>query len=182
MKRLHFMVMVLALFTISSGITDAQVNINKLKKKAKAVTGKEETKEQDPAQKQDVMLETDAASQQASRIIFVMKSGSNKNDGSKEAPMKNIDKAIAKAEPGDEIPIAQGTYMGTFNIGYLETDKPVKLYGSWDEQFGEQDIVNHPTVFQPDNESGGKSRKALLKFTKAVDGTVIDGIVWDMGE
>ena len=128
------------------------------------------------------MLETDASSQQASRIIHVMKSGSNKNDGSKEAPMKNIDKAIAKAEAGDEIRIAQGTYMGTFNIGYLETDKPIKIYGSWDEQFGEQDIVNHPTVFQPDNESGGKSRKALLKFTKAVDGTVIDGIVWDMGE
>jgi len=106
-----------------------------------------------------------------------MKSGSNKNDGSKESPMKNIDKAIAKAEAGDEIRIAQGTYMRTFNIGYLETDKPVKLYGSWDEQFGEQDIVNHPTVFQPDNESGGKSRKALLKLTKAVDGTVIDGIV-----
>ncbi len=182
MKRLHFMVMVLALITISSGIADAQLNLKKLKDKAKSTVGKEETQAQDPAQKQEVGLETDAASQQASRIIYVMKSGSNKNDGSKESPMKNIDKAIAKAEAGDEIRIAQGTYMGTFNIGYLETDKPVKLYGSWDEQFGEQDIVNHPTVFQPDNESGGKSRKALLKFTKAVDGTVIDGIVWDMGE
>ena len=85
----------------------------KLENKANAVVGKEETKEQDPARKQDVMLETDAASQQASRIIFVIKSGSNKNDGSKEAPMKNIDKAIAKAGPGDEIRIAQGTYMGT---------------------------------------------------------------------
>lgn len=116
------------------------------------------------------------------RIIYVSKSGSNKNDGSKESPMKNIDKAIAKAALGDEIRIAEGIYMGTFNIGYLESDKPVKLYGSWDAQFTKQDIVNHPTVFQPDNESGGKSRKALLKFTKEVDGTIVDGIVWDMGE
>ena len=182
MKRLHFMVMVVALITISSGITDAQLNIKKLKDKAKSSVSKEETKEQEPAQKQNVMLETEATSQGASGIIYVMKSGSNKNDGSKEAPMKNIDKAIAKAEPGTEIRIAQGTYMGTFNIGYLETDKAIKLYGSWDDQFTKQDIVNHPTVFQPDNESGGKSRKALLKFTKAVDGTIIDGMVWDMGE
>jgi hypothetical protein len=168
------MVMVIALITISTGITDAQLNLKKLKDKAKSSVAKEETTSQDPAQKQDARLETEASSEQATRIIHVMKSGSNKNDGSKEAPMKNIDKAIAKAEAGDEIRVAQGTYMGTFNIGYLETDKPIKIYGSWDDQFSEQDIVNHPTVFQPDNESGGKSRKALLKFTKAVDGTVID--------
>ena len=76
MKRLHFMVMVLALITISSGIADAQLNLKKLKDKAKSTVGKEETQAQDPAQKQDVRLETDAASQQASRIIYVMKSWS----------------------------------------------------------------------------------------------------------
>ena len=72
--------------------------------------------------------------------------------------------------------------MGTFNIGYLESDKPIKLYGSWDDQFTKQDIINHPTVFQPDNASGGKSRKALLRFTKDDGGTIVDGMVWEMGE
>jgi hypothetical protein len=37
MKRLHFMVMAIALFTISTGITDAQLNLKKLKTKLKAV-------------------------------------------------------------------------------------------------------------------------------------------------
>ena len=116
-------------------------------------------------------------------IIYVSKSkGKNKNAGTKEAPLKNIDKAIKLAKIGDEIYIANGTYMGTFSIGYLESDKPIKLYGSWDDDFTKQDIVNHPTVFQPDNASAAKSRKALLRITKEAGGTVIDGIVWDMGE
>lgn len=116
------------------------------------------------------------------KIIYVSKKGSNKNDGTKTNPLKNIDKAIKKAVAGDQIYIAGGTYMGTFNIGYLQSDKPLMLFGSWDEAFTKQDIINHPTLFQPDNASGGKSRKALLQFTKNVEGTIIDGIVWDMGE
>ncbi len=114
--------------------------------------------------------------------IYVSKaSGSNKNAGTKESPVKEIDKAIELSAAGGTIYIAEGFYSGTFGIGYIESDKPVKLYGSFDQQFVKQDIVQHPTIFQPDNESGGKSRKAFLKFTKAVDGTVVDGILFDMG-
>jgi hypothetical protein len=115
-------------------------------------------------------------------IIYVSPAGSNKNDGSKASPMKNIDKAMAKAKPGDKIYIAEGVYMGTFNVGYLESAKPIQLYGSWNSEFTKQDIKNHPTVFQPDNKSAGAGRKALLRFEKEVGGTVIDNIVWDMGE
>jgi hypothetical protein len=119
---------------------------------------------------------------QAAVIHVSITNGKNNNDGSKGAPVKNIDKAIQMAKPGDEIKIAGGTYMGTFNVGFLESDKPLKMYGSFNEDFSKQDIVNHPTVFQPDNASGGKSRKALLRFTKDIGGTVIDHIVFDMGE
>ena len=108
--------------------------------------------------------------------------GSNSNDGSKASPLKNIDKAIKMAAPGDVINVAGGREMGTLNIGYIETEKPVKLYGSWDENFTAQDIVAHPTVFQPSNESAATSRKALMKFTRDVEGTVIDHIVFDGGE
>ena len=134
--------------------------------------------------KKDVSIKkaTNDSNGQAS-IIYVSKSfGKNKNTGTKEAPFKNIDKAIKVAKIGDEIYIANGTYMGTFRIGYLETDKPIKLYGSWNDDFTKQDIINHPTVFQPDNASAAKSRKALLRITKEAGGTIIDGIVWDMGE
>jgi hypothetical protein len=108
--------------------------------------------------------------------------GSNSNDGSKASPLKNIDKAIKMAVPGDVINVAGGREMGTLNIGYIETDKPVKLYGSWDDNFTVQDIVAHPTIFQPSNESAASSRKALMKFTKAVEGTIIDHMVFDGGE
>ncbi len=118
----------------------------------------------------------------AATIHVSISNGKNSNDGSKGSPLKNIDKAIQLSKPGDEIKIAGGTYMGTFNVGFLESDKPLKMYGSFNDDFSKQDIVKHPTVFQPDNASGGKSRKALLRFTKDVDGTVIDNIVFDMGE
>ncbi len=108
--------------------------------------------------------------------------GKNKNEGTKDAPLKNIDKAISIANEGDNIYIAEGFYSGTFKSGFLESKKAVRLYGSWDKDFKEQDVVNHPTVFQPDNASGAKSAKPLLCFTGSTDGIVVNGIVFDMGE
>ena len=116
-----------------------------------------------------------------SQIYVSKEKGDNKNKGTKESPVKEIDKAIELSTAGGTIYISGGTYSSTFGIGYIESDKPVKLYGSFDQTFSKQDILQNPTLFQPDNESGGKARKALLKFTKDVDGTVIDGIVFDMG-
>ncbi len=107
--------------------------------------------------------------------------GDNNNPGSAASPLREIDRAIAMAAAGDEIRIAGGTYAGTFGIGSMESDKPLRLLGSFDEGFTRQDPARTPTVFRPDNASGGKSRKALLKFTREVAGTVVDGIVFDMG-
>jgi len=120
-------------------------------------------------------------SQAFSQIYVSKNTGDNKNKGTKDSPVKEIDKAIELAAPGGTIYVAEGKYMGTFGIGYLETNKAIKIYGSYDQSFSKQDIVQHPTIFQPDNESGGKSRKAFLKFTKDVDGTIVDGILFDMG-
>lgn len=114
--------------------------------------------------------------------IFVSKgTGSNSNPGTREAPLKNLDKAIARASAGDTILVAEGVYNGTFDIGYLESNKPLRLYGGFTADFSARDPVAHPTLVQPDNASGAKSRKALLTFTEAVDGAVVDGFVFDMG-
>jgi len=127
--------------------------------------------------------ETSIPSSMGGPALYVsVSSGRNSNDGSRANPLKNIDKAISLAKPGDVIRIAGGVYSGTLNIGFIECNKPVRLYGSYDENFSRQDIVAHPTVFQPSNESARSSRKALMKFTKDVAGTVIDHIVFDMGE
>ncbi len=116
-------------------------------------------------------------------ILYVSKlNGNNKNDGSKSAPLKNLDKAIQTAIQGTTIYIAGGIEMGTLNVGFIESDKGVKIYGSWDENFTKQDIAAHPTVIQPDNESARSTRKAVMKFTKDVKGTVLDNLVFDGGQ
>ena len=114
-------------------------------------------------------------------IHVSISTGKNKNPGTKEAPMKNIDKAIKKAKAGDTILVAEGTYSGTFGIGYLTIDKPIELYGGYSTDFSERNVTEHLTVFQPDNKSGAKSRKALLTLSKTIDGTVVDGFIFDMG-
>ena len=117
------------------------------------------------------------------RAIFVAQAtGKNSNPGTRESPLKNIDKAFKTAAAGDVVLVAEGTYSGTFGVGYLEIDKPVKLYGGFSSDFGERDVVRYPTLFQPDNASGGKARKPLLRFTRAIDGLVVDGFIFDMGE
>lgn len=116
------------------------------------------------------------------QILYVsISKGSNKNDGGKSSPLKNIDKAIKIADPGAEIRIAGGVYFGTMKVGFIECPKPVRLFGSFDEGFVKQDIVAHPTLIQPDNASAKTSRKALLRFTKDVAGTILDNIVFDSG-
>jgi len=122
-----------------------------------------------------------AGAASAATIHVSKAKGNNQNQGSAQSPVQEIDRAIAIAASGDEIRIAGGTYSGTFGIGCLESDKPVRLRGSFDESFSTQDLVAHPTVFQPDNASGGKARKAFLKFTRGVEGTLVEGIVFDMG-
>lgn len=115
------------------------------------------------------------------RVWFVsIQEGNNKNDGSRTSPKKNIDKAIDAAQPGDVIAVAAGVYSGTRGCGYVICDKPVKLYGGFSPDFSERNTVKYPTLFQPLNAKG--QRKALMKFEKDVNGLVVDGFIFDMGE
>lgn len=181
LNKLSLLLAVLFIFTFQTAMY-SQINLNRLKSKTKTLLNKDKDKKPSSTKTENTkesILDGDATT---GKIIYVSKSGSNKNDGSISSPLKNIDKAMKKVQPGDMIYIAEGKYSGTFGMGYLESEKALQLYGSWDNEFNQQDIMNHPTVFQPDNASGGKGRKALLRFTKEVGGTIVDGIVWDMGE
>jgi len=161
-------------------------NVKNLGKKVEQAAKKVNTSEKNTAQSNsNAATSTSIATEPVSvgQVWYVSKEkGSNKNDGSKEAPLKNIDKAISNASPGDEIRVAGGVYMGTLNVGFIESDKPVKIFGSFDESFLKQDIKAHPTLFQPSNESARSTRKAVMKFTKDVAGTVLDNLVFDGGE
>lgn len=116
------------------------------------------------------------------RVLYVSaEAGKNGNDGSRDAPLKNIDKALKLAEAGDTIAVAGGSYVGTFGIGHLVTDKAVRLYGSFSPDFSRRSLREHPSVFAPDNASAAKARKPMLQFSKAIDGAVVDGFVFDAG-
>jgi hypothetical protein len=171
---------------VITGSLNAQIgNVGGLKKNiptAETAQEKPEQKSTDEAQPTVISPTAAAVTENAKTLYVSFANGSNRNDGSQSAPFKNIDKAINVAEPGTVIKIAGGSYMGTLNVGFIESNKAVQMFGSFDENFTKQDIVNHPTLIQPDNASARTSRKALLKFTKDVSGTIIDHVVFDSGE
>lgn len=107
--------------------------------------------------------------------------GDNNNPGTKEAPMKNIDKAVIAASAGGILLVAEGTYSGTLKIGHLIIGKPVKMYGGYSTDFSQRDVVKHPTLFQPGKKSGTDRGRPLLTLSNEVDGIVVDGFIFDMG-
>jgi len=180
MKTLRFFSAFTLLVLVSLSITAQVPRIRDVRRNLPARQAEESKPEQTPARQTETNAQEAPASSQTFYVCIT--NGSNRNNGSKSAPFKNIDKAINEAQPGARINIAGGVYFGTLNVGFIESNKPVRLYGSYDETFSVQDIVSHPTLLQPDNPSARTSRRALLKFTRDVAGTVIDHIVFDSGE
>ncbi|MBS4013810.1 MAG: right-handed parallel beta-helix repeat-containing protein [Bacteroidetes bacterium] len=182
MKKIKNLLTIAFLVLFSFSLTAQVGNIKNVGKNITS-TKTEDKKTEETNQSSNQASSADNQSSGNSQVLYVsINNGNNRNDGSKDAPFKNIDKAINVAQAGAEIRIAGGVYFGTMNVGFIESNKPVKLFGSFDENFSKQNIVEHPTLIQPDNASAKTSRKALLKFTKDVAGTVIDHIVFDSGE
>ena len=184
MKHVNALFFIMLSMVFILPVCEAQINLNKLKdktvKKASQMSDKKPGAATEKEESQTASV-TDAAS--AGSIIYVsLAKGSNKNDGSLSTPFKNLDKAIKEATPGSTIYVAGGIETGIFDIGYFESDKPLKIFGSWDESFSKQDIQSHPTVLQPTNESARSNRKGVMKFTKDVAGTVLDHLVFDGGQ
>lgn len=124
-----------------------------------------------------------ALSLQAKDFYVSKATGNNGNKGTKEAPMKNIQKALKKAKAGDKVFVAEGNYYGMRDKGFIEMKAPVELYGGYSADFSKRDVVKYKTLIQPTNATGKKSRKPLLTVTKSKKGVkiVIDGFIFDMG-
>ncbi|MBW1872747.1 MAG: DUF1565 domain-containing protein [Deltaproteobacteria bacterium] len=118
------------------------------------------------------------------KVIYVIgKGGKNKNPGTKEKPMKNIDKAMAKAESGDTIVVAEGTFKGTFGVGFWEMTKSVNLYGGFKRDFSARNPIKHLTVLQPGQDRFTKAPKKHMIFTKnnfePKHPIIVDGFVFE---
>ncbi len=124
----------------------------------------------------------------AAQVLYVSKStGKNKNDGSKEAPFKNIQKAVDMAQPGALIRVAEGNYFGNLDNGNILIKKPVRIEGGWSSDFSERDVLKHLTMIQPTNESNGTATLGTLGtmhieiMQKSDIPMELDGLIFDRG-
>ncbi|MGN0852660.1 MAG: right-handed parallel beta-helix repeat-containing protein [Kiritimatiellia bacterium] len=127
----------------------------------------------------------------AADFYVSLESGKNKNDGTKEAPLKNLWKALEKADTGDVIHLAAGNYPGKMKCGWFMLTKPVSIVGGYAPDFSTRDPLKYRTLFQPANEQNDKkgSGRGLLHMefekspAKAPKGFKVkfDGLIFDEG-
>ncbi len=130
-----------------------------------------------------------AAVLQAKNIYVSIESGKNKNDGTREAPLKNLWKALEVAETGDAIHLAGGTYPGKMKQGWFLMEKPVSIIGGYSSDFSERAPLKFRTLFQARNDSyvRGNGQGVLhMEFDKTPNAPkgvdfAIDGIIFDEG-
>ena len=131
-----------------------------------------------------------AAGAGAADIYVSHETGKNKNDGTKEAPLKNLWKALENAADGDTIHVAEGVYGGKMKQNWFLIDKAVSVVGGYSKDFSERKPLEHRTMFQALNENNDKKGSGLgvfsIDFTKRqnqpenVD-MKFDGLVFDDG-
>ena len=111
--------------------------------------------------------------------------GSARGAGTKEAPMKDIQKAIDSASDGDVIRIAQGNYLGTMDRGWIQIkSKYITLEGGWNDDFTERNPVRYITRIQPSIAQRGTIGQGLLMIESISNRNariVVDGIFFDLG-
>lgn len=98
-------------------------------------------------------------------IYYVSESGNNKNDGlSPSTPLKNIQKALDIAPAGSTIYVAAGNYYGLLRCGNIFVRKPVYIYGGFNGDFSQRDILNYRTLVQPTPESNGSAKAPTIQL------------------
>ena len=131
------------------------------------------------------MLFAVVASAATDPIYYVSKStGSNRNDGSKDAPFKNLQKAIEAVPEGATIYVAEGNYFGTLDKGNIPVTKCVKIYGGYSTDFSKRDVLKYRTMVQPNATSNGTASglgTMIIKTNNANGEVVIDGLLFDRG-
>lgn len=180
MKTIHIhKIILLVVLGCSSTLSAAQVGSLKNKLPQKAPAQQATKQEQKPDQKTPAKEEPVVAT----KTIYVSPSGNNANDGvDKSAPMKELDKALAKAAAGDRINMSEGTYTGTFGVGYWEINVPVQIYGGYTADFSSRDPFKNLTVLQPPADAFDKSaNRNVIDMKKPLSGVVVDGLVFEGG-
>ena len=113
-----------------------------------------------------------------------MAEGSNRGDGTREAPFKNIQKALDVAPEGALILVAEGNYFGTLRSGNITIERPVTIQGGYNSLFSERDILRYRTTVRPDaasNETQSGKGTLQVKVRRPGTNVTVDGLLFDRG-
>lgn len=110
--------------------------------------------------------------------------GKNSFSGTKEEPLKNLQKAIDIAEDGDTIHVAAGNYCGIMDKGQIKLDKQLSILGGYAPDFSERDILKHRTTVIPVKKQDTHRDGAVFMIEQGnkEGATLIDGLIFDQGE
>ncbi len=166
---------VVLLLALTTGVGNAQFRIGNLKNKAKA---KLRNKSKKVGTNRNANLSGNGKTWYVS-----LSTGSNRNEGSQEKPLKNIQKAINKAQNGDCIQVAEGNYLGLMKIGYIDSKKKgISIIGGYNSDFTERNPLKYQTKIQPSPEQNGTSgNRALLELSFNKAKVTLDGLIFDRG-
>lgn len=110
--------------------------------------------------------------------------GSNRAEGTLEAPFKNIQKALEVAPEGAVILVAEGNYFGTLRSGNINIEKPVTLLGGYNDAFTERDILKYRTTVRPNassNETQSGKGTLQIRVRRPETKVTVDGLLFDRG-
>ncbi|NLZ95294.1 MAG: hypothetical protein GX921_05645, partial [Bacteroidales bacterium] len=121
------------------------------------------------------------------QTIYVSASnGSNRNDGSLSAPIKDLQKAIDVAPEGALICLAEGNYLGYLDQGWVKLNKYLSIVGGYSNDFSHRDPVMFQTTMRPGPAqimTSGNQGVMDIRVTGKRNGVVlIDGIIFDRGQ
>ncbi|HKM45128.1 MAG TPA: right-handed parallel beta-helix repeat-containing protein [Dysgonamonadaceae bacterium] len=207
-------IMVIALLLTFSFTVDAQINLKKLgntvkrsaeqqvEQKIKEKAARETREALDRGEKKlDQSVSNATAGKAASgnkaidqggiphdaETIYVSaNNGSNRNDGSLLAPLKDLQKAIDIAPEGALICLAEGNYLGYLDQGWVKVNKYVSIVGGYSDNFSQRDPIRYRTTMRPGVEqimtSGNQGVMDIRVMGKRNGVVLVDGIIFDRGQ
>ena len=169
-KRFRISVLLAAIFLATGLVAEAQVG--KLMQRAKKAVTEKTNMSAD-----NVSGRTIAAKGNA--LYVSMERGSARAEGTKDAPMRDIQKAVDKAADGDIIRV------GNLDRGWIQIKgKYVSLEGGWNDDFTERNPIKYITRIQPSVEQRGTIGQGLLMIEATANKNaqmIIDGLFFDLG-
>ncbi|MEZ6188944.1 MAG: right-handed parallel beta-helix repeat-containing protein [Planctomycetota bacterium] len=117
--------------------------------------------------------------------IYVSRNGKNSNDGTKEAPLKSLWKAMGMLEPGDAIHVSEGEYPGRGKSGVMPPCEVtnVTIEGGWKDDWSERDPFKYLSIISPpgDTQGAGTEVFQFMRSDNKLGNITLDGFCIDRG-